>query len=86
MTIALDKDVEEFLAAQVRAGVSANPSELLNDLVRSLRQQQQAALEVSPELGRWLLEASDKPATPLTKADFDGIRQRVRSRSKASPS
>jgi hypothetical protein len=30
----------------------------------------------------WLMEAADQPATPLTSADFDGIRQRVRDRVK----
>ena len=31
---------------------------------------------VTPELESWLLEAADKPVTPLTKADFAGIRAR----------
>lgn len=80
MTIALAKDVEEFLAEQVRAGGDA--SELVNDLVRSIRDQQQ--FEVTAELEAWLLESADKPATPLTGADFDGIRERVRARAKSS--
>jgi hypothetical protein len=33
---------------------------------------------VSPELESWLLEAADKSVTPLTKADFAGIRARAR--------
>ena len=36
MTIALSKDVEDFLQKQVRNGACADPSELVNDLVRSL--------------------------------------------------
>ena len=39
---------------------------------------------VARELETWLLEADDKPSTPLTKSDFDGIRQRVVARIKAS--
>jgi Arc/MetJ-type ribon-helix-helix transcriptional regulator len=70
MTIALAKDVEDFLAEQVRTGVSANASDLVNDLVRSLRDQQQTPFRVTPELEAWLLEAADKPTTPLTKADY----------------
>lgn len=83
MTIALAKDVEEYLKEQVRAGVSASESELVNDVVRSLRDQQQQPFEVTPELEAWLLEAADKPATPLTSADFAGIRERVRARTKS---
>jgi Arc/MetJ-type ribon-helix-helix transcriptional regulator len=86
VTIALAKDVEEFLAEQVRAGVSTDASELVNDVVRSIRDQRQPSFEVTPELEAWLLEAADKPTTPLTKADFDGIRQRVRARTKSSTS
>ena len=84
MTIALARDVEDFLEDQVRAGVSANASELVNDVIRSIREQQQKPFEVTPELEAWLLEAADKPTTPLTKADFDGIRDRVRARTKSS--
>jgi len=86
MTIALAKDVEDYLAEQVRAGTSSSPSELLNDLVRSVRDQQQLPFEITPELETWLLEAADKPATPLTKADFDGIRKRARGRTKTRSS
>ena len=34
--------------------------------------------DVTPELELWLLEAADKPTSPLTKADFAGIRLRAR--------
>ena len=85
MTIALARDVEDFLEDQVRAGISADASELVNDIMRSVREQQQKPFEVTPELEAWLLEAADQPTTPLTKADFDGIRERVRSRAKSSP-
>jgi Arc/MetJ-type ribon-helix-helix transcriptional regulator len=86
MTIALERDVEDFLAEQIRAGVSSNASELVNDLIRSLRDQQQTPFRVTPQLEAWLLEAADKPTTPLTKDDFDQIRKRVRSRAKSSRS
>ncbi|MEI9961968.1 MAG: hypothetical protein WDM76_12790 [Limisphaerales bacterium] len=39
--------------------------------------------DVTPELEAWLLEAADKPATPLTKADFAAIRDRARKLSAA---
>ena len=84
MTIALAKDVEDFLQAQVRAGVAADPSELANDVLRCVRDQQRRPFEVTPQLEAWLLEAADGPASPLTKADFAGIRQRARRRNSAS--
>jgi Arc/MetJ-type ribon-helix-helix transcriptional regulator len=83
MIIALAKDVEEFLEEQVRTGVCADASELANDVLRSVREQQRKPFEVTPELEAWLLEAADKPTTPLTGADFDGIRERVRARAQA---
>lgn len=86
MTIALARDVEDFLQDQVRAGVSTDASELVNDVIRSIREQQQKPFEITPELESWLLEAADKPATPLGRADFDGIRERVRARVKSSAS
>jgi Arc/MetJ-type ribon-helix-helix transcriptional regulator len=86
MTIALAKDVEDFLNDQVRSGNCVNPSELINDVLRSLRDQQQKPFEVTPELEAWLLEAADKPATPLTHGDFNSIRERVQSRTKSTAS
>jgi len=80
MTIALAQDVEEFLQEQVRAGVCADAGELVNDVVRSVRQQLQRPFEISSELEAWLLESADRPLSPLTGADFDGIRARVRER------
>jgi Arc/MetJ-type ribon-helix-helix transcriptional regulator len=82
MTIALAKDVEDYLQKQVRHGVCADASELINDVIRSVREQQQKPFEVTPELETWLLEAADKPATPLTRDDFSSIRERVRARVK----
>jgi Arc/MetJ-type ribon-helix-helix transcriptional regulator len=84
MTIALAKDVEEFLQEQVRAGVAGDPSELANDVLRCVRDQQRRPFEMTPQLEAWLLESDDQPATPLTKADFNGIRQRARKRHPAS--
>ena len=84
MTIALARDVEEFLQEQVRNGVCADAGELVNDVVRSMRQQLQRPFEVTPELEAWLLESADKPLSPLTGADFDGIRARIQGRASTS--
>jgi Arc/MetJ-type ribon-helix-helix transcriptional regulator len=80
MTVALARDVEDFLEDQVRAGVCRDASELVNNLLRSLREQQNMTLEDSPELEQWLLEAADKPVTPLARSDFNSIRERIRAR------
>jgi Arc/MetJ-type ribon-helix-helix transcriptional regulator len=84
MTVALARDVEDFLQDQVRSGVCADASELVNDVLRSVREQQRKLFDITPELEAWLLAAADKPATPLTKADFNAIRKRVRARVKPS--
>jgi Arc/MetJ-type ribon-helix-helix transcriptional regulator len=84
MTIALAKDVEDFLLEQVRSGACADANNLVNDLLRSVRDQQFKPFMVTPELEAWLLEAADKPVSPLTAADFAGIRERVQSRIQSS--
>jgi Arc/MetJ-type ribon-helix-helix transcriptional regulator len=76
-TIALAKDVEDFLREQVRTGACDDASDLVNEVLRSVRNQQVRPFTVTPELEAWLLESADKPATPLTDADFEGIRERV---------
>ena len=80
MTVALARDVEDFLEDQVRSGVCTDASELVNDVLRSLRELQRRPFDITPELEMWLIEAADKPVTPLTKADFAAIRARVRTR------
>jgi Arc/MetJ-type ribon-helix-helix transcriptional regulator len=77
MTIALAKDVEDFLREQVRTGVCDDASDLVNEVLRTVRNQQIRPFAVTPEVEAWLLEAADKPTTPLTEADFCGIRERV---------
>ena len=78
MTIELARDVEAFLQEQVRAGACTSPNELVNDAIRSLRELQQMPFTITPEMEAWLLEAADKPCTPLTKNDFDAMRERAR--------
>jgi Arc/MetJ-type ribon-helix-helix transcriptional regulator len=80
MVVALARDVEDFLQEQARSGVCADASELVNDIIRSLRVQQQKFFDLTPELEAWLLAAADKPTTPLTKADYAAIRERVRAK------
>ena len=49
-------------------------------LEQSRREHAQKPFAVTPELEAWLLEAADKPTTPLLKSDFEAIRERVRAK------
>ena len=80
MTVDLASDVEVFLQEQMRGGTCADPAQLVNDLLRSLREQQRRTFPVTPESEAWLLTAADQPTTPLNAEDFQGIRERVRAR------
>ncbi len=80
MTIDLAKDVEDFLQEQVRAGVAVDAAGLANDVLRAVRQQQSKPFDFTPELEAWLLQAAGEPSAPLTGADFEGIRDRVKAR------
>jgi Arc/MetJ-type ribon-helix-helix transcriptional regulator len=82
MTIELDRDVQEFLDQQLRSGVCSNAAELVNNVLRSVRDQMQSSFTSNPEIEAWLLEAADKPTTPLSSADFDAIEKRVLARHK----
>jgi len=84
MTIEVAKGVECFLETQVRNGICADASQLVNDVLRSVHEQQRQPFEVTPELQAWLLESADEPTTPLTKADFEGVRERVQARTRGS--
>jgi len=84
VTVDLASDVEAFLRAQVQAGVCANAGDLVNDILRSLRDQQIQPFEVTPELEAWLLQAADQPTSPLTPKDFAGVRERVLARHRQS--
>lgn len=80
MTIALAKDVEAYLEEQVLAGVCADASTLVNDVLRSISEHRDRPFAVTPDLEAWLLESADSPTTALVPGDFAGIRQRVRAR------
>lgn len=84
MIITLAEDVEDYLREQVQDGACADASALVNDLLRSVRDQQARPFTPTKELEQWLLEAADSPVTPLTKADFDAIRARVLARHPSS--
>ena len=49
-------------------------------VLRSLSEDGRRFLAVTPEWEAWLLQAADSPTSRLTFADFDGIRERARTR------
>jgi len=65
MSLDLAKDVEEFVKEQLRNGPCTNANDLVDDVLRLIRDQQEIALKVTPELEAWLLESADSPTTPL---------------------
>lgn len=80
MTLELAKDVEEFLQAQVESGTCEKPADLVNHVLRDLRNRQRQSLQTSAELEKWLLESADSPVSSLDSKDFAEIRHRVRQR------
>ncbi|HEY5233773.1 MAG TPA: hypothetical protein VIK35_09595 [Verrucomicrobiae bacterium] len=71
--------IDDFLEDQL---------ELTDDVKAKLdqprREHQQKTFDITPELEAWLLEAADKPTTPLTKSDFAAIHERVRAKTSAA--
>jgi hypothetical protein len=72
--------IDDFLEDQL---------ELTDDVKAKLDQsrrehQGEKPFDLTPELEAWLLEAADKPTTPLTKSDFTAIRERVRAKTSAA--
>ena len=67
--------IDDFLEGQLEFS-----DEEKAKLDQSHRDHQQKTFDITPELEAWLLEAADKPTTPLTKSDFDAIRERVRAK------
>jgi hypothetical protein len=68
--------IDDFLEDQLEL-----TDEVKARLNQSRREHQEGKyFNVTPELEAWLLEAADKPTTPLTKSDFTAIRERVRAK------
>jgi len=71
--------IDDFLEDQLELN-----DEVKTKLDQSRREHRQKPFDVAPELEAWLLEAADKPTTPLTKSDFAAIRERVRAKTSAA--
>jgi len=76
ITISLPEILQEFIDAQIASGRSINRSEFIQMLVmedqkRLARERIEALLEEGLDSG---------PATPMSAADWDNLRQRQRNR------
>ena len=71
--------IDDFLEDQLEL-----TDEVKARLEQSRREHSQKSFPVTPELEAWLLEAADKPTTPLDKSDFEAIRERVRAKISAA--
>ena len=67
--------IDDFLEDQLEL-----TDEVKAKLDQSRREHAPKPFAVTPELEAWLLEAADKPTTPLLKSDFAAIRERVRAK------
>ena len=65
--------IDDFLEDQLELTDEAKAK-----LDQSRHEHRQKPFDVAPELEAWLLQAADKPTTPLTKSDFVAIRESVR--------
>lgn len=72
LTITLPESMKEFIERETAEGHYSTPSEYVRDLVEeALDRKNEERLE------KLLLEGLDSgPATPMTREDWDGIKQR----------
>lgn len=80
MQVILADDVRAFVEEQVRRGTTPSAAALVNNALRAFSSPQKLPFEIDANLEAWLLDAADSPTAPLAREDFDGIRDRVRSR------
>jgi len=72
VNIALPQSMKAFVDAEVRAGGYSTTDEYIRDLVREAEER-----KADERLETLLLEAIESgPATPMTKQDWDEIKQR----------
>jgi len=76
MNISLPDEMKAFIETQMAAGGYASASEYLRALIREAQKRQ-----AKQDLDAKLLEGLQSPASELTNADWDGLRQRIYDRS-----
>ena len=71
MSISLPTTMKTFIEQEVQDGGYSTPSEYLRELVRDAKRRKE-----DEHLEKLLLQALESPATPMTKDDWDAIKQR----------
>ena len=73
LNVSLPKAMKEYVQERVKTGGYGNTSEYVRDLIRA--EQKQRAKE---ELEALIMEGINSgPSTPMTKADWDQLRERI---------
>jgi len=75
MNISLPEGMKEFVETQVNAGQFSTASEYVRQLIRK-----EQIKKERDRIDKLLLEALDGEFTPMTKQDWDDIRENVRRR------
>ncbi len=74
LNVSLPKAMKEYVLERVKTGGYGNTSEYVRDLIRA--EQKQRAKE---ELEALIMEGINSgPSTPMTKADWDQLREDIR--------
>lgn len=72
LNVLLPQSIKDFIDEQIAKGAYDTPSDYVCDLVREAKER-----EAEERLEKLLLEALDSgPATPMTKEDWEEIKQR----------
>lgn len=70
-TITLTDQQEQWLTANVEAGLFANISEHIRDLIRSAQESAQESQEEIEEIRQKLIEAEKSPIVPFDPEEFE---------------
>lgn len=73
ITIALPKQMKEYVNAQIEEGSYGNVSEYIRDLIRH----DQEAHKASPELEEMILQGIQSKKSEITPAFFDELREKI---------
>jgi hypothetical protein len=72
-------DVEK-LVAEHASSTGGGADALVNEALRFMWGNRASWQEWPPELEAWLIESVASPASPMTAADYDTVRQRTKER------
>ena len=80
LNVSLPESMREWIDEQVKTGGYGTASEFVREVIREA-QKNRARQELEAKL---LEEINSGPATEMTKADWDGLKERARSRKRTA--